>query len=57
MFNRNTIKILYTCMPHLEKEISKHNKKEPSEFWLLDDKIGNCVILESNLIMTNSDFH
>ena len=48
LFNKNTIKISYSCMPNLEKEISNHNHKtlqnanKTSED--KDNKLCNCRV-------------
>ena len=44
IFNRNTIKISYSCMPNLEKEIPKHNHKTlQNSYDIVDDdrKLSN----------------
>ena len=37
IFNKNTIKISYSCMHNLEKEIYKHNQKTPQNSYDTDD--------------------
>ena len=42
IFNKNTLKLSYSCMPNLEKKISAHNKKLLTTLPETPDKMCNC---------------
>ena len=41
-FNRNTIKVSYSCMPNMAKIISEHNKKVLNKHNTVKEKACNC---------------
>ena len=53
-FNKNTIKLSYSCMPNIRSKINSHNKKilqpKPAE----PQKLCNCLIKKEWIILNGS---
>ena len=54
IFNKNTIKLSYSCMPNIRSKINSHNKKilqpKPAE----PQKLCNCLIKKEWIILNGS---